>query len=105
MKKLLLSILVLAANGCAEHDLGALSTYTPLPEPNMFQWRTIADTVYPVNSERAEQQRLEQLDKIARMNPPCDQGYRITNRAATKKVDSLLGKGIYDVFYTIDCNG
>lgn len=105
-KKILFGLaIVFVVGGCAEYDLGALSTLTPLPEENLFQWRTIADTAYPVDSDRAEKQRLEQLERIAGMNPPCSQGYRVTDRAATKKVDSILGKGVYDVFYTIDCNG
>lgn len=102
MKITLVIIACASLMGCADYDLRALSTLEPTGEPGQYRWKTSADAVYPENSQKAEETRLAQLDKVMRLNPLCKEGYAIESRTATRKIDGMLGD-IYDVFYTVRC--
>lgn len=105
MTKLIFTATILVAlTGCEGHDLrGASTSYLePIDAPGQYRWKTIADTLYPIDSASAEAARKRQMEEALRLNAACPNGYVVENRQATRKVDGLLGD-IYDVFYTIRC--
>lgn len=102
MKFIIGATIPLMLLGCASYDLATSSTLEPIDD-DTYRWRTLADNIYPVSSQRAEAQRLEQLGKVMSLNCPGT-AHVIEDRKTTKKIDSGIGDGIYDVFYTVRCN-
>lgn len=74
----------------------------PMNDRGEYRWKTFADPVYPIDSEKAEAARLRQLDTTLMMNGVCAGGYIVADRQATLRVSGGLG-GAYDVFYTVKC--
>lgn len=101
MRNLILTA-ALGLTGCSAGQFWP-STLQPTDTIGVFRWVTFADNLYPPNDPAAEEARMSELAKIMARNPPCDGGYRVTNRSATLKQASAVGAGVYDVFYTVDC--
>lgn len=87
--------------GCATIDLYNLSTFRPDATNEGFQFQTIADRLYPIDSDRAEALRIVELEKRLSVNGFCPEGYDIVNRRAVLK--GQFSDKIFDVFYTGRC--
>jgi len=98
--RMLLPVVLLAA--CADMQIGYQSSLEPGRDPGTFRWKTVADTIYPVESEAAERARMGQLRKV--MDSACPSGFVVENRQATKRMDAAISSGIWDVYYDVRCS-
>lgn len=103
MKRLVLLAVLTIITGCADHDIGKLSTLAPTEKTGEYLWKTHADPVYPIDSQKAEAERLSQLSRLMAMNSYCGGKYKIVSRTPVLKVKASIGD-LYDLFYSIRCS-
>ncbi len=87
---------------CANYDLSTNAAFKPTKEG--FEYTNIADSVYPVNDNEAERQRLARLDQFILDTGICPNGYEMTSRNAVSKfAPNAVSAGIFDVHYIGVC--
>jgi hypothetical protein len=98
MKSSILTALLVVLSGCAAYDLSETGQFTPRGDG--FEFRSIADTIYPAESPRAEAQRIARLEQYLTQTGTCPTGYRVTERHLVQRFGpGLIGDGIHDVVY------
>lgn len=104
MRGFFIAVVAIAAlSGCEAELRSAGGAYLEPPnEQGRYRWRTFADPVYPIDSEKAEAARLRQLGVALAMNGACPAGYVVENRQATRRGIGPIGE-TYDLFYSIKC--
>ena len=91
------------ASGCSEFDRTAVTSLQPIKcndGYSCFIYRSFADTIYPLQSIKAEQTRIKWLEKWLRDNGYENKEYEITSRDAIMRKKGLLGS-IYDIYYEV----
>ena len=94
MKYIITSLLL---TGCASYDLAVGSEFKPTNHG--FEYNVASDLAYPLTSEKAEGQRINQLNKYITNNNICSRGYIVTKRTVVK-----VSKFNHRVYYDGSCN-
>lgn len=89
MKKLLILAVTVLLAGCsviAAIDKSA-TTFEPMTIEGApgFKYMGFSDNIYPLDSEAAEQQRMDWLNEWLSDNSYCQGGYKITSRTPVKQ--------------------
>ena len=86
---------------CSAIDRLDHTEFKPIGQ-SAFEYKAIADVLYPEDSESAEAKRHQWLERYLADNGLCPNGYEITQRRAVHRFRGLLGT-IVDIFYVGRC--
>jgi len=89
--------------GCSsvDYQLTAFRANNTQGVNQTYTFSAFADAVYPLDSEIAEKQRMEWLEKWLSQNNLSTKNYKILKRETYLKSKGLLGT-IYDIYYTVE---
>jgi len=106
IEKRLFLFTILFVAGCSHLDRIACTSLAPTHIKNgcqHFKYKAFADTVYPLDSEKAEATRIKWLEKWLADNGYPNPEYEIISRQPILRNKGLLG-GVYDIYYDVKVN-
>jgi hypothetical protein len=103
MRLLITAIFLSLLMGCSsvDYQLTSFRVNNTQGENQTYTFSAFADAVYPLDSEVAEKQRMEWLEKWLSQNNLPTKNYKILKRETYLKSKGLIGT-IYDIYYTVE---
>jgi hypothetical protein len=103
MRLLITAIFLSLLIGCStvDYQLTAFRANKTNGANQTYTFSAFADAVYPKDSEVAEKQRMEWLEKWLSQNNLPTNNYKVLSRETYLKSKGLLGT-TYDIYYTVE---